>query len=282
MFRAYYALPPMHGPDGTPTNCLFGVHRMLTRLLDDLAPTHGAACFDLPEPTFRHEAFAAYKAHRGEAPDDFVQQIEPSKELFAAYGFFLVEAPGFEADDVIATLAAKAQEEAEVLILSPDRDLIQLVSENVSLLLPERGVSSLRKLGPREVQATYGVSPSQWVDYKVLVGDPSDNIPGVPGIGPKTAAKLLSRYGTLPAALEHVAELPEKLQVGLKGLLEQREAKERLMALRCDVGLAVSLEALLLRPDEGRRNRFFSRFGIVAGTASAGSPKAPVVQSSLF
>ncbi|MDN5760027.1 MAG: DNA polymerase I, partial [Tomitella sp.] len=199
-YRAFYALPVENfsTTTGQSTNAVYGFTSMLISLLRDERPTHVAAAFDVSRKTFRSEKFPEYKANRAKSPDEFAGQVPLAKDVLDAMNIPTMELDGFEADDIIATLTAQAEALGyRVLVCSGDRDSLQLVNEAVTVLYPKRGVSDLTRFTPEEVEAKYGLTPTQYPDYAALRGDPSDNLPGIPGVGEKTAAKWIRQYGTL-------------------------------------------------------------------------------------
>jgi len=203
VYRAYYAIRSLSNSKGFPTNALYGFANMLLKLLREEKPDYIAICFDRPEPTFRDEMYAEYKANRKAPPDDLVQQFPYVTPLTEALGLPIVEKPGYEADDVIGTLAEKfASDDLRVVIVSGDKDLMQLVGKNVSIL---DEMKSLR-IGPEEVRDKFGVGPEQVVDVLALMGDSSDNIPGVSGVGPKTAKRLVAEYGSMEEVLANASK----------------------------------------------------------------------------
>ena len=198
--RCFHALPPFTNPAGEPVGALYGIASILLKLIEQKKPDYAVALFDRPEPTFRKEKFAAYKAQRPPAPDELVAQIISAHDLFAAFSVATIELPGFEADDLIGTCAAKFSKEKNlrVVILTGDLDSLQLVSDGaVTVETFKKGISDTLVYDEAAVKDRYGIAPTQLIDYKALVGDPSDNIPGVAGIGPKTAAAILQTYGSL-------------------------------------------------------------------------------------
>ncbi|MEB3285137.1 MAG: DNA polymerase I [Candidatus Sericytochromatia bacterium] len=213
-YRAYFALlrRGFATRDGQPTGAIFGFVKMMLEAVGKLRPTCLAVAFDRAAPTFRHEAYTEYKAHRSKMDDDMIAQMGPLRDVVAAFEIPIYELDGYEADDVIGTLARQAEAEGfEVEILTGDRDAFQLVTDRVSVLLPQSGVGELEVFGPDAVLAKMGVTPAQIPDLKGLMGDSSDNIPGVPGVGEKSAVKLLQSYGTVSNLYEHVAEVSGKL-----------------------------------------------------------------------
>ncbi len=199
--RSFHALPPLTAPDGSPAGALYGIGSILLKLWREDRPDYAAALFDRPEPTFRDRKYAEYKAQRPPAPDELIAQIVAAHDLFHAFGIRTFECPGYEADDLIATLATKfaPQDGLRIVILTGDRDTLQLVDgDKLVVQTFNKGVSDTTIYDEATVKERYGgLAPRQLVDYKALVGDPSDNIKGVPGIGPKTATELIGRFGTV-------------------------------------------------------------------------------------
>jgi DNA polymerase-1 len=206
MHRAYHALPPLTTPDGKPTHVVYGFVSMILKIFHDLKPTHMAVTFDRPGPTFRSQLYKEYQIQRPEMEDDFVSQIPMVHETIEAFGIPIFEHDGFEADDMIGTITKQCQmlnDKYQIIIVTGDRDILQLVEdEKVLVFMPTKGLSEGRLYGEKEVVERMGVTPKLIVDLKALVGDPSDNYPGVTGIGPKTAAKLLSTYKTLKGIIK--------------------------------------------------------------------------------
>lgn len=245
LYRAYHALPPLATSRGEPTGAVYGVVSMLRRLHKDHAAGRIAVVFDARGKTFRDELFAEYKAHRPKMPEDLIAQIEPLHALVRALGFPVLQVEGVEADDVIGTLARRAAEAGEeVLISTGDKDMAQIVDGGITLVNTMTG-KTLDRAG---VKAKFGVWPEQIIDYLALVGDSSDNIPGVPKVGPKTAAKWLNEYGTLDAVIEHAGEIPGKVGESLRANLEQLALSRELARIRCD--LELDLEPGRLQMDE--------------------------------
>jgi len=194
IFRAFHALPPMTRSDGTPVNAVYGFTAMLMKLVDDLAPDHVAVVFDVARKTFRSDIYPEYKANRSEPPEELVPQFALVRAATEALSLPLLEAPGFEADDLIATYARVAEEAGlATLIVSSDKDLMQLVRGDITMLDPMKQ----RRIGADEVFDRFGVPPEKVVDVQALAGDSTDNVPGVPGIGVKTAAELIQTFGDL-------------------------------------------------------------------------------------
>src|SRR5436309_8148882 len=212
-YRAFFALPTdLATASGQVTNAVFGFTSMLINLLKDHKPDGIGVSFDRPEPTFRHELVADYKAGRAEAPDILRQQMGLVRQVVETLRIPIVDAPGYEADDVIATLATQAKERGdEVIVVTGDRDEYQLVEDPyVRVLYNRRGVSDYVLYDEAGIKERTGVTPAQYPQYAALRGDPSDNLPGVPGVGEKTAAKLINTYGDLEGIFEHLDELPPR------------------------------------------------------------------------
>lgn len=211
--RAYHALPvTLTSSQGMPINAVYGFSSMLLRLIDELKPSHVAVCFDSAMPTFRHIEFEEYKAHRAEAPEDLYPQMPKVKEVLDAFGISYFESEGYEADDLIATLATKTENIDEVIIFTADRDTLQLVNDKVKVRASGQKLNDIIFFDKKKVLEKYAILPSQMNDYKALVGDPSDNIPGVAGIGPKTAADLLQKYKNIEGIYAHIDTIADTLR----------------------------------------------------------------------
>ncbi|MCL2596041.1 MAG: DNA polymerase I, partial [Promicromonosporaceae bacterium] len=244
-FRAFYALPDtMATSTGQVTNAVYGFTSMLVKLLEQEQPTHAAVAFDVSRHSFRTERYPAYKGTRKETPEAFKGQVPLIKEMLAALGIAALEREGYEADDILATLAAQGTAAGmEVLICSGDRDALQLVTGDVTVLYPVKGVSELARMTPEAVITKYGVPPAQYPDLAALVGEASDNLIGVPGVGPKTATKWVTQYGDLAALLAHADEIKGKAGESLRECLDQVRLNRELNALLRDVELP-------LKPDD--------------------------------
>ncbi len=246
-YRAFYALPVENFStvDGKPTNAVYGFVSMLLNTLRDEKPTHLAVAFDLSRQTFRSAEFPEYKANRAASPVEFKPQIGLIQEVLGALGIQVVTAEGFEADDVIATLARQAAAvDQDVLILTGDRDALQLVDDRITVLYPRKGVSDLARMTPAEVETKYGVRPDQYADYAALRGDPSDNLPGIPGVGEKTAAKWIQQFGSVATLADRVDEVPGKAGASLREHLASVLLNRRLTQLVDDVPLPVTIDDL--------------------------------------
>jgi DNA polymerase-1 len=260
--RAYHALPPLSTAEGQPTNAVFGLAQMLLSLLETEQPTAVAVALDLPGPTFRHELTDTYKANRAEMDEELAAQIGLAKELLAALGLAQVEVAGFEADDVIGTLATQARERGEeVVIVSGDRDLLQLVEPGISVVATLKGLSDTRRYDAEAVREQYGVGPEQISDWKALAGDATDNIPGVAGIGPKGAASLLTEFGSLAELLGRLEEVSrESLRTKLQDQAALVGLWKELATIRRDVPLPLGWgELAYAGPDRRAARKLFAR-----------------------
>ncbi len=288
LYRAYHAMPDLRGPAGEPTGALMGITAMLRRLRQQFPAEQGfvhAACvFDSKGPNFRNELYADYKAHRAPMPEDLVAQVEPIREVVRLMGWPLLVVPGVEADDVIATLAARAAARGmRTLVSTGDKDLAQLVDDHVTLV----NTMTNETLDRDGVLARFGVPPDRIVDYLCLVGDAADNVPGVPKVGPKTAVKWLQQYGSLDGVIAHAQAVEGTVGRNLRDSLEWLPRARELITVRrdCDLdGHASDLDReLLLQPEDAQALRpFFERYGLkrflldlsVGGPAVAGREAA--------
>ncbi|MGX5181884.1 DNA polymerase I [Streptomyces avermitilis] len=250
-YRAFFALPAENftTATGQPTNAIYGFASMLANTLRDEAPTHFAVAFDVSRKTWRSEEFTEYKANRSKTPDEFKGQVELIGELLDAMHAQRFAVDGFEADDIIATLATQAEAEGfEVLIVTGDRDSFQLVSDHTTVLYPTKGVSELTRFTPEKVFEKYGLTPAQYPDFAALRGDPSDNLPGIPGVGEKTAAKWINQFGSFAELVERVDEVKGKVGQNLRDHLESVKLNRRLTEMVRDVELPKSVAALERAP----------------------------------
>jgi DNA polymerase-1 len=285
IFRAYHAIPPMNRPDGTQVNAVYGFTNMLSRLLKDHVGTHFAVIFDAGRTTFRNRLYADYKAHRPPPPDDLIPQFALVREATGAFGVPAIELADWEADDLIASYAAAVRTlGGRCTIVSSDKDLMQLIGGGVEMLDPMKQ----KPIGPAEVMEKFGVTPDRVIDVQALIGDSVDNVPGVPGIGPKTAAQLIGEYGTLEGILA-AARNDMKPSKRRDALVEHAEAARlsRQLVVLCDsVPLPQPIESLIARPVEQERlqpwlaaqgfRSIATRLGLEAGKVAARiSPEAP-------
>ena len=246
-YRAFFALPAENftTAQGQHTNAIYGFATMLISLLKDEKPTHVAVAFDVSRKTFRSEIFPEYKANRAKTPDEFRSQMSYLHELVKGFGINQFEIEGFEADDIIATITKRAEKEgAEVLICTGDRDSFQLVTKQTTVLYPKRGVSEMARMTPDAVQEKYGMSPEQYPDFAALRGDPSDNLPSIPGVGEKTAAKWVVEYGSLVQLLSQSEKVAGKVGESLRANIENVKRNRELTQLLHDVPLDFTIDAL--------------------------------------
>ncbi len=238
IYRAFFAIPPLTNSSGLQTNAVYGFTNMLLKVLEEEKPTHILVAFDAGKETFRHEGYAEYKGGREKTPPELSQQFPVLKELIQAFSISQYELPGYEADDIIGTLSRMAEEEGrQVVVVSGDKDLLQLASGNVTVLLTRKGVSEVEKYTPADVQERYGLTPPQIIDLKGLMGDASDNIPGVPGVGEKTALKLLHEYGSVENVLENIPNLKGKLRENIENNAESAKLSKKLATIFREVPL---------------------------------------------
>jgi len=320
LHRAFHALPPLTTSNGTPVNAVYGFVRMLLKVIDDLKPTHLAVCFDRPEPTFREKIFAGYQAQRPKMEEELVSQVDLVKKVVRTMKIPIYEKAGYEADDIIGSLAVQAAEVAhenlrdpllardktqvvhhligavseaisanfvgspppacppvfETIIVTGDKDILQLVNEKTKVYMLIKGLSMAKLFGAKEVKEKYGIEPKQMVDYKALVGDPSDNYPGVKGVGPRTAAELLKCFGTLERIYDkinsfqslfrkdektHVHQfVNERVFKALKQDKERADLAKKLAKIVTDAPVKLDLEkARLGKLDKPEVRKLFSR-----------------------
>jgi DNA polymerase-1 len=259
LYRAFHALPDLRNAAGEPTGAIYGVLNMLRKLLADYKADYLACVFDARGRTFRDDLYDKYKANRPPMPDDLGSQVGPLLEAIRAWGWPLLQIEGVEADDVIGTLAREADRRGMRCVISTgDKDLAQLVSARVTLV----NTMSNERLDPEGVKAKFGVPPERMLDYLTLVGDSVDNVPGVEKVGPKTAAKWVSQYGSLEDVMSHAPEIAGAVGENLRKALDWLPRGRELLAVKCDVKLPFDLEELKLAPrDEARLSELLARFG---------------------
>lgn len=265
IFRMYYAFMrrPMINSKGTDTSILFGFTKMLLELMAKEHPTHIAVAFDPPAKTFRHEAFEQYKANRPAAPELVKEALEPLKEILAAFNIPVVMLPGYEADDVIGSMATQWKGESrKIFMVTPDKDYGQLITENVFQYKPAKGGNETEIVGKEQICAQYGIcTPQQVIDILTIWGDASDNVPGIKGIGEVGAKKLVGKYGNIEGIIEHIGELPAKQQQAITESLEQISMSRFLVTIKTDIALPVELDDIAVKPlDYNRINNIFNKF----------------------
>jgi len=245
VFRAFYAMPPLTNAGGLHTNAVFGFTTMLLKVLEEERPTHLLVAFDAGKTVFRHEGFAEYKGGRQKTPPELSEQFPLLKELLDAFSISRCELPGYEADDIIGTLTRQAEEQGiEAVVVSGDKDMLQLASERTTVLLTRKGVSETERYTPAAIGEKYGLEPLQIIDLKGLMGDTSDNIPGIPGVGEKTALKLLAEYGSVEQVLEHADAIKGKLGENVRGHKESAKMSKELATILREIPLEQSWEGL--------------------------------------
>ena len=276
--RSFHALPPLTTPKGKPINAVYGLSSILLKLVREHNPDYVAAAFDRPEPTFRDAMYAEYKAHRPPTANELISQLQEAHNTFEKFGIKVVEQPGLEADDIVGTLAEKFKDKdsetprraqgdnfgLKIIIFSGDKDNLQLVDgEKVFVELLRTGVSKTVTYNEALFLQDYGFSPKQLVDYKALVGDTSDNIPGVNGIGPKGATDLIKEYGTIEKIYEEVGLIPkEVLRKKLETGRESAFLSKKLAKIKCDADLPVALEDFKQQPlNKGELKKYFEEMG---------------------
>ncbi|MBS7302335.1 MAG: DNA polymerase I, partial [Bacteroidales bacterium] len=244
IFKMYYAFlgRPMVNSKGEDTSILFGFTRYLLELIDKEKPTHVAVAFDPPGGTFRNQLYPQYKANRGETPQLVIDALEPLSNIVKSLGIPVLMVGGFEADDVIGSLAKRsALEGMDVYMVTPDKDYGQLIEDHIFQYKPGKGGGEKEIYGPAELCAKYNISsPSQIIDVLTLCGDSSDNVPGVQGVGPVGAAKLLAKYGTVESIYAHLSELSAKQQEMFKAALPHVSLSKQLVTIRTDIPLMIS------------------------------------------
>jgi len=254
LHRAFHALPPLTTTDGKLVNAVFGFTSMLIRVVHDLRPTHLIVTFDRPKPTFRKQLFVGYQAKRPKMKDELSGQIGLVHELVTMMGIPIFEMDGYEADDVIGTLAEKIKTQSEsdhafeTIIVTGDRDLLQLVDTHTKVYMPVKGISESKLFSEKEVKEKFGISPAQMVDYKSLVGDQSDNYPGVAGIGPKTARDLLAKFNTLEHLYTHLGDVEsQRIRMVLAENAESAGMAKKLATIVRDVPIEVDFKKCKLK-----------------------------------
>lgn len=242
--RAFYAIPPLTNSEGIHTNAVYGFTNMLFKMKEEIKPDYIVAAFDRKAPTFRHKEYEDYKAGRKKMPPELGEQFPLVKEVLNLLAVNIYEIDGFEADDIIGTLAQFAEKNGiEVFIVTGDRDALQLASDNIKVVITKKGVTETAVYNKEAFIEEFGVTPTQYIDVKGLMGDKSDNIPGVPGVGEKTAFKLISTYGSMEGVLSHIDEISgKKLKENLETYSEQAIFSKKLATITTEVPIEFDLE----------------------------------------
>lgn len=260
--RAFYALPLLSTAGGQYTNAVYGFATMLVKLIQDTKPDSVVVAFDKGKVTFRNEKYSDYKAHRKATPGELAEQFPLVKELLNAFDIPVVEKDGFEADDIIGTLARKAvAQNLKVIIVTGDRDALQLIGPNTKVMLTKKGISEMELFNEKEFQAKYGVSPIQLIDLKGLMGDSSDNIPGVPGIGEKTATKLITEFGSIENLLNNVDKISgKKVQENIRNNADIAILSKQLATIVCDMDIDFAVDGFVFKPERNKVQDFLLKF----------------------
>lgn len=238
--RAFHALPFLNNKGGAPTNAVYGFFAMVLKVTADLEPTHIIVCFDRPKPNFRHQLYAGYQATRPKMADELSPQFGTLIEILNKAKFCVFGVDGYEADDLIGTLAREATEQKmDAVILSGDRDLMQLINHHIKLMTPIVGVTKTVVYDENAVHNKFGLWPHQFIDYKALIGDASDNYPGVSGIGPKTAMDLINKYDTIENIYAKISEIPQKTSGKLANDAEQAMLAKKLATILTDAPVSL-------------------------------------------
>ena len=244
-YRAFFAMPPLTNSAGLHTNAIYGFTTMLLKLLEEEQPTHILVAFDAGKVTFRHEGYTEYKGGREKTPSELSEQFPVLKELIQSFGIAQFELPGYEADDIIGTLTKLADEkEVDAIVVSGDKDMLQLASERVTIALTRKGVSEVDRYQPNEIMEKYGLKPLQIIDLKGLMGDASDNIPGIPGVGEKTALKMLHEFGSVEEVLANADSLKGKMKEKVEAHQEDARMSKKLATIYREVALADKVNEL--------------------------------------
>jgi DNA polymerase-1 len=260
LHRAFHAMPPLTTRSGEPINAVYGLISMFLRVVQDLKPDAIAVAFDEKAPTFRHKEFKGYQAQRPPVADELSSQFEKARDFFKAARVPVYSMPGYEADDVIGTIADKSKE--DVVVVTGDRDMLQLINDKVKLYMPVVGLTNAKLYGEVEAKERMGVPPDKIPDYKAMVGDPSDNYPGVSGIGPKTAEKLLEKYGSINNIYAHLLEIDPKVRQKLESKKDEAKLFHKLATIVRDVPVEINFEDMgKWKVDSPEVLTLFQKFG---------------------
>lgn len=289
MFRAYYGMPlSMTAPDGVHTNAVYGFLAIMRKIIEEERPDYIAVAFDRPTPTFRHEKYEAYKGNRSAAPPEFHEQMPLIRELLDSMGIRHIEMDGWEADDILGTLSRRGEKEGmTVSLVSGDRDLLQIATDKTEIILPKTkgGQTTYERYHAGQVKETMGVTPLEFIDMKALMGDSSDNIPGLPGVGPKTASTIISQFHSIENAHEHVDEIkPKKAQTAMREHYDLAVLSKDLATIRTDAPVEVSFDELAMGEiynekslEMFRRLNFKSLFGLFEAEKTEVPPNVDVI-----
>lgn len=280
--RAYHALPNFKTHKGIPTNAVYGFASMLLKTIDDFAPTHICVCFDTPAKTFRKELYSEYQSHRPEMEDDLSKQFPYVKEFLDSAGISHVEKPGFEADDVIGTISKKAAEnDFRTYILTGDKDIVQLVDDKTFVIAPKKGLTEIMLYTEESAAERFGIPPHKIPELKGLMGDPSDNYPGVSGIGPKTASTLIMQFGSVENIYKHLSEVQsDKTRELLEKGKENAKMSQKLATIVRDVDLDIKIANYVRKPYNQSLRDFFEKveFNSLLKRYFASKQPEPVVE----
>ena len=262
MHRAYHALPPFKAADGTPTNVVYGYLSMLNKVVTDFKPDYLISCFDTPKATFRNKLFKEYQSQRPKIDDDFIIQIPLVKQAVDAAGIERMEKDGFEADDLIGTITRIFEtNKFRVVILTGDKDIFQLITDNVFVAAPQLGLANIKIFDKSEVEKKLDVAPNQIIEYKALVGDPSDNYPGASGIGPKTASKLIHQFGTVEQIYKDIDKVEsEKVKEILKKEKDSVYLSKKLATIMTDVEIDLNIDKLKFKGFNKKLIEFLTQY----------------------
>ncbi|MBU2051674.1 hypothetical protein KKH13_00525 [Patescibacteria group bacterium] len=286
VFRAYYAFPTsLTTTSGELINAVYGFVSILLTVIKDLHPEYLAVAFDLDKPTFRHLEYVDYKAQRPEVEEELTNQLERVREVVRILNIPIFEVEGFEADDVIGTLSRQAsgQEDIETVIVTGDQDAMQLVNGSVKIYQPARGKIEAKVYSGKEVRERYGLEPKQITDLKALAGDASDNVPGVKGIGPKTATELIQKFGSVEETFKHLDQVPEKKRQLLIDHYEDALKSKKLVTIVCDVPITLNLPACKVSDyDQKAAIQLFEELGFKSLIKKLPGEDRPSPQLGLF
>ena len=262
MHRAYHALPPFKAEDGTPTNVVYGYLSMLNKVVVDFKPDYLISCFDTPKATFRNKIFKEYQSQRPKIDDDFIVQIPLVKKALDEAGIERMEKDGYEADDLIGTITRIFEtNKFRVVILTGDKDIFQLITDNVFVAAPQLGLANIKIFDKSEVEKKLDVAPNQIIEYKALAGDPSDNYPGASGIGPKTASKLIHQFGTVENIYTNIEKVEsEKVKDVLKKEKDSVYLSKKLATIMTDVEIDLNIDKLKFKGFNKKLIEFLTQY----------------------